>query len=147
MNEVKELLFDSYNEENTDTLLIDNLKLMNNSIENSFNFYGILKILSVKEKIKKRKRLLNELKTISNQSINGLLSFGKNTQNKIIEKFKNQKIEIIEQKNIEKPKMKLRTVPKQKKKILNHIPSDFQPIISGLPNINSINSEDLAIGE
>ncbi len=34
-----------------------------------------------------------------------------------------------------------------KKKILNHIPSDFQPIISGLPNINSINSEDLAIGE
>ncbi len=41
--------------------------------------------------------------------------------------------------------MKLRTV--SKKKILNHIPSDFQPIISGLPNINSINSEDLAIGE
>ena len=34
-----------------------------------------------------------------------------------------------------------------KKKILNHIPSDFQPIISGLPNINSINYEDLAIGE
>ena len=82
MYEVKGLLFDSYNEENTDTLLIDNLKLMNNSIENSFNFYGILKILSVKEKIKKRKRLLNKLKTISNKSINSLLSFGQNTQNK-----------------------------------------------------------------
>ena len=34
-----------------------------------------------------------------------------------------------------------------KKKILNHIPSDFQPIISTLPNITSINSQDLPIGE
>ncbi len=42
----------------------------------------MLQILSVKEKIKKRKRLLNKLKTISNKSINSLLSFGQNTQNK-----------------------------------------------------------------
>ena len=147
MYEVKELLFGSFNEGNSDQILIDNFKIMNNAIENSFNFYGILKILSVKEKIKKRKRLLNELKSISNQSINGLLSFGKKTQNKIIDKFNNRKIEVVEPKIVEKPKMKLRTVPKQKKKILNHIPSDFQPIISGLPNVSSINSEDLAIGE
>ena len=146
MYEVKELLFGSYDEDKIDPILIDNLKIMHHSLENSFNFYGILKILSVKEKIKKRKRLLSELKSISNQSINGLLSFGKKTQNKLIEKFQNRKIEVIEEKKIEKPKVKLRA-QKPKKKILNHIPSDFQPIISTLPNITSINSQDLPIGE
>ena len=59
MYEVKELLFGSYDEDKIDPILIDNLKIMHHSLENSFNFYGILKILSVKEKIKKRKRLLN----------------------------------------------------------------------------------------
>ena len=115
MYEVKELLFGSFNEGNSAQILIDNFKIMNNAIENSFNFYGILKILSVKEKIKKRKRLLSELKSISNQSINGLLSFGKKTQNKLIEKFQNRKIEVIEEKKIEKPKVKLRAQKPKKK--------------------------------
>ena len=38
---------------------------MKKTINDTFTFYGMLKLLSVKERIKKRKRLLGELKDIS----------------------------------------------------------------------------------
>ena len=60
-----------------DEIVIRNLSLMQKSIEGSFNFYGILKMLAVKNKIKKRKALLNQLKVKSNKSVIGLINFGK----------------------------------------------------------------------
>ena len=74
MEEVRDLLF-GYNE--SDDIIVRNLTLMQKSIEGSFNFYGILKMLAVKNKIKKRKALLNQLKEKSNKSVIGLINFGK----------------------------------------------------------------------
>ena len=76
MNLAKQLLFGGIG---NDDYLIRNLNTMQKTIDDSFTFYGILKLISVKEKIKKRKRILGQLKDLSKQSISGLISFGKNT--------------------------------------------------------------------
>jgi len=120
MDIVKVLLFGN---KELEAIIIKNLKKMISSIESSFNFYGILKMLSVKNKIKKRKNLLHELKDYSDKQLNGLISFGQNTFHKnLVEKY---------QKKMER----LRARPKKK---LNYLPSDFQPIITSLP-IEDIN--------
>ena len=60
----------------SDTNIISTLNVMKKTINDTFTFYGMLKLLSVKERIKKRKRLLGELKDISLQSMTGLINFG-----------------------------------------------------------------------
>ena len=120
MDIVRELLFGGSNQ---DEIIINNITNMISSIERNFTFYGILKMLSVKNKIKKRKNLLHELKNYSDKHLNGLISFGQNTFHKnLVEKY---------QKKMER----LRARPKKK---LNYLPSDFQPIITSLP-IEDIN--------
>ena len=76
MDLAKQLLFGGIG---NDDYLIRNLNTMQKTIDDSFTFYGILKLISVKEKIKKRKRILGQLKDLSKQSMSGLISFGKNT--------------------------------------------------------------------
>ena len=140
--EVKELLFGSNIDENA---IINNLKKVKYLIEESFSFYGILKILSVKNKVKKRKNQLNELKSFSNQSINGLINFGTRIlKDNLIEKFK--KKEIVEPPIVPLKPSRLKQINKPKKK-LNYIPSNFQPIITSLPNNSTNISEEFAIGE
>ncbi len=121
---VRGLLFGGNNK---DEIIINNVNNMISSIERSFTFYGILKMLSVKNKIKKRKNLLNELKNYSDKNLNGLINFGKNTfHNNLREKYL-KKIERFKQIN-------------QKK--LNYLPSDFLPIITSLPFSSQITSND-----
>ena len=79
MDLARQLLFGN---DSSDDSIVNNLKIMKKSINDSFTFYGILKLLSVKEQIKKRKRLLGELKDLSNQHITGFINFGKKSNYK-----------------------------------------------------------------
>ncbi len=140
MEEVRDLLF-GYNE--SDDIIVRNLTLMQKSIEGSFNFYGILKMLAVKNKVKKRKILLNKLKESSNQSVNGLISFGKR---KIQKNFVDKYIQNLNQVKEEPKATKLKAVKRKKK--LNYIPSDFQPIITSLPKTEYDNyNKEFYLGE
>ena len=136
MEFVRELLFGM---DDNDEIVIRNLSLMQKSIEGSFNFYGILKMLAVKNKIKKRKALLNQLKGKSNQSVTGLINFGKRLIKKnFVEKHNNSKIN----------KLKAAPAPKRKKKF-EYVPSDFQPIITSLPKNYPDDNKDIyfSLGE
>ena len=161
MDLAKELLFGI---KDSDKIIINNLNVMKKIINNSFIFYGMLKFLSVKEKIKKRKRLLGELKDLSNQSMTSFINFGKKYKNGLNRYIYNSRnVDIKPIKSIEgdsasiihKKASPLRKA-KQSKNYeeeqvtpfdIDHIPSHFNPIITSLPNDSTFISKKLKVSD
>ena len=149
MDLARQLLFGN---DSSDDSIVNNLKIMKKSINDSFTFYGILKLLSVKEQIKKRKRLLGELKDLSNQHITGFINFGKkytNGLNRYIYFSQNKEIKMdpiignssVIERNKAVPVRNKRRIQNEEEKVtpfgIDHIPSHFNPIITSLPNNDS----------
>ena len=92
MKEVEEMLFGMRCGKEKTTAIISNLQQIQKCIEGSYIFYGMLKMLSVKSKVKTRKDQLKTLKNYSNQSYDSMIQFGRSfLKSSMIDKYKQKK--------------------------------------------------------
>lgn len=92
MKEVEEMLFGLRCGDDKKVSIVSNLQQIQKLIEGSYLFYGVLKMMSVKAQVKKRKVMLKTLKDYSNKQYDAMVNFGSNLfRSTMIKNYKEKK--------------------------------------------------------
>ena len=140
MNEVYIMLFGICLTEDKKQIMLKNINDLNNELIKRNKFYTIMKILAVKNRIKKRKMVFNKIEKATKGKIYGELLINKELVNKLSDQRKNSKK--IQISNIEPSKNNsedsLRFKAPKKINQFQKQYSDFMPLISNIsPSCNN----------